>query len=253
MGDLVPETSQPDLSTAPASWSRKAPTRGAQQGTPPRAPNADSAKPVPKALPWRATGGCRGTCSQACVGETAQGQTQLSRPPALQLGGPPRGGSWGRREHSLVQGRCQDVLAVRGELHEGHRRVVVVCGKRGLRRGSGQGRAEAPLAAQDPQVRPLPLVPTPPPACPRESLLVPVQPTDPCGAITLTRGLGEHRAAAVQTRVASPPRAVSHPASASSRETHTPSQAGCQGDANHLGECSQVSSVTVLQKICKFL
>lgn len=35
-------------------------------------------------------------------------------------------GRWGH-ERLLVQGRSQDVLAIRRELHKGHRRVVIIC------------------------------------------------------------------------------------------------------------------------------
>lgn len=61
--------------------------------------------------------------------------------------GPP--GRSGRHERLLVQGRGQDVLAVRRELHKGHRGVVVICAETGglthgaqcwgLSRGSKEG------------------------------------------------------------------------------------------------------------------
>lgn len=101
---------------------------------------------------WRLHAGCR-------VPAGARPRAGLRTCGAGQKG--PLGRS-GRHERLLVQGRGQDVLAIRRELHKGHRGVVVICVETGgLTRGrsagasAGAGRRAAPSRKSVPARPPL--------------------------------------------------------------------------------------------------
>lgn len=96
---------------------------------------------------WRLHAGCR-------VPAGARPRAGLRTCGAGQKGPPGRSG---RHERLLVQGRGQDVLAIRRELHKGHRGVVVICVETGgLTRGRSAGasagakRRAAPLTKERP-------------------------------------------------------------------------------------------------------